>query len=146
MLSETQKTARYVLTSIRTGTNKLRIETGRWKKPREDPRNRICRLCLSGEIEDERHFVQDCKAYIGLRIKLVEDIKRNTGNTLHLNLRTREETWQLLMNPQNNRAQILGPLKEFVKMPWPENLGLRTLHFNKPLSFFVIVVKLQINC
>ena len=51
LASERNKPARYLLTSIRTGSNKLRIETGRWKRPREKEGERICRMCKSEEVE-----------------------------------------------------------------------------------------------
>ena len=59
------------LTSLRTGTNILRIEIGRWK--REQKEERVCTIC-SGEIEDEEHFLVYCKAYSDLREKFVEKI------------------------------------------------------------------------
>ena len=43
----------------------LRIETGRYEKI---PRNeRICSFCTSNKIEDENHFLLDCKAYSQIR-------------------------------------------------------------------------------
>ena len=56
---------RYLLTRIRSGTNSLRIETGRRK--REQEVDRICRTCVSGDIENERHFILNCTAYTDLR-------------------------------------------------------------------------------
>ena len=54
LISEKQKPGRYILTKLRTGICKLRIETGRYKKPRKEPvEERVCRICRSGEIEDE---------------------------------------------------------------------------------------------
>jgi hypothetical protein len=113
LISETQKEARYNLTSIRTGTNKLRIETGRWK--REKKEERTCRSCMSGEIEDEKHFILDCQAYHNLRIDLCNEIKINTHNKVDISVLTREERWQILMNPQNNKLQITEPLKKYTR-------------------------------
>ena len=67
LLSGSQKSGRYLLTSIRTGTNKLRIETGRWKRPKELIEQRVCRNCMTGQVEDEKHFILDCKVYDTLR-------------------------------------------------------------------------------
>ena len=64
---ENNKEGRYILTRIRSGTNELRIETGRHQKPIEKEHERVCRSCMSGEIEDERHFILDCTSYEHLR-------------------------------------------------------------------------------
>ena len=49
LLSEKEKIGRYLLTSVRVGTNKLRIETGRWKRPVEKPEERVCIQCEKGD-------------------------------------------------------------------------------------------------
>ena len=48
--------ARRYTARMRGGTNKLRIETGRWKG--EEVEERKCRIC--GVVEDEEHFVAQC--------------------------------------------------------------------------------------
>ena len=68
LLSETNKKGRYLLTSLRTGSNRLRIEAGRWKKPKEPLERRLCMSCMSGEIEDEKHLLLHCHAYQDLKI------------------------------------------------------------------------------
>jgi hypothetical protein len=41
------------------------IELGRYQKiPREE---RLCEICQSGEVEDEYHFANSCKAYSNQR-------------------------------------------------------------------------------
>ena len=46
-------------------SHQLRIETGRYENI---PRNeRICHFCTSNKIEDENHFLLDCKAYSQIR-------------------------------------------------------------------------------
>jgi len=66
--------ARQVMTRLRGGTNELRIETGRYPITNRDTRleihERRCLLCMSGEIEDEKHFVLDCVEYKDLRMKM----------------------------------------------------------------------------
>ena len=56
---------------IRSGTNELRIETGRYNDLRKEERR-----CWFGcdEIEDEEHFLLRCNMY--------EDIRRKTRNTI----------------------------------------------------------------
>ena len=46
-------------------SHQLRIETGRYENI---PRNeRMCHFCTSNKIEDENHFLLDCKAYSQIR-------------------------------------------------------------------------------
>ena len=45
----------------RGGTNKLRIETGRWTK--EEESQRVCNVCLCDQVEDEKHFLLVCRLY-----------------------------------------------------------------------------------
>ena len=42
-------------------SHQLRIETGRYEKIHRD--ERICYSCTSNKIEDESHFLLECKAY-----------------------------------------------------------------------------------
>ena len=47
--------------SLRMGTNKLRIEQGRYLN--EDENERLCRCCNRGAVENELHFVAQCNCY-----------------------------------------------------------------------------------
>jgi hypothetical protein len=49
------------LAKVRGGTNRLRIEQGRYRKEKLEVR--ICEYCDSGRIEDEAHFMLECKLY-----------------------------------------------------------------------------------
>ena len=52
----------------RGGVAKLRIETGRWVNlKRED---RVCELCSTGEVEDERHMIVRCEKRKEMREEL----------------------------------------------------------------------------
>jgi len=72
--------ARQVMTRLRGGTNELRIETGRYPITNRDKKleihERRCLLCMSGEVEDEKHFVLDCSEYEDLREKMFDVVKR----------------------------------------------------------------------
>src|SRR4051794_3212850 len=52
---------RSLIATMRSGTNCLRVETGRWLG--EALENRICVLCGTGAVEDEQHFVVSCEIY-----------------------------------------------------------------------------------
>ena len=55
------------ISKLRCSDHGLEIEKGRH---RNIPRNeRVCKLCTSGQIEDEEHFLLDCSLYSHLRLK-----------------------------------------------------------------------------
>jgi hypothetical protein len=76
LLVSRYRKGRGFFTALRTGSNKLRIETGRWKKQIE--RERVCMFCMNGEIENERHFMLECTAYKDLRRILFNNIRIDT--------------------------------------------------------------------
>ena len=53
------------LVKMRGGTNRLRIEQGRYVK--EAVEDRVCLYCDSKQVEDENHFMLDCQVYEDLR-------------------------------------------------------------------------------
>src|SRR6185369_13439873 len=98
--------ARQVMTRLRGGTNELRIETGRYPITNRDKKleihERRCLLCMSGEVEDEKHFVLDCSEYEDLREKMFDVVKR-------VMLKKREKI-EDLMNTEIGRQRIFGAL------------------------------------
>jgi hypothetical protein len=79
-LNSSDRKAIEILTTLRGGTNELRIETGRYPITNRDRRlaisERKCLLCLSEEVEDEIHFMLDCTKYADLRRTLFDITKR----------------------------------------------------------------------
>jgi hypothetical protein len=65
------------LAKIRGGTNRLRIEQGRYEK--EKVCERICRCCKSGQVEDESHFMLQCSTYDDLRNRMWTRFEQATG-------------------------------------------------------------------
>ncbi len=57
------------LAQLRTGSHQLRVETGRWERPRVAREQRTCQRCLSGEVDDEHHMVFDCPALEEVRVQ-----------------------------------------------------------------------------
>ena len=51
------------LSKFRLGLLHLRIETGRFVRPRLEPEDRVCLICRSGEVENELHFLLFCNEY-----------------------------------------------------------------------------------
>ena len=60
---------RAALAQLRTGSHCLRVETERHRWARLPREQRVCRVCQSGEVEDEAHMVLRCShpQLVGLR-------------------------------------------------------------------------------
>ena len=106
LLSEQDKPARYLLTSIRTGTNQLRIEAGRRKKPKEKVEERLCVYCSARLVEDEKHFVLHCHAYQDLREEMFKSISEATHQKVTFVPNATDEHWKLLMS--NNKEEKIA--------------------------------------
>ena len=59
---------------FRLGVLILRIETGRFQRPRQPAEQRLCLICENGEVEDEAHFLLRCEAYSPERQGLFEKL------------------------------------------------------------------------
>ena len=65
---------RSLMTSIRTGTNELMIERGRWLQlPVGD---RTCVQCSMNQVENKIHFLVICPKYESLRQELFSQVSR----------------------------------------------------------------------
>ena len=65
------------LAKIRGGSNRLQIEKGRYEK--EQPHERLCRLCANGSVEDESRFMLQCSVYDDLRNTMWTKFEQATG-------------------------------------------------------------------
>ncbi len=85
------------MAKIRSGTNELRIETGRYEDLREEERQ-----CWFGcdEIEDEEHFLMKCNMYDDIRRitrdAIGEDTFRRRGREIMLGKGSTEEVEQAI--------------------------------------------------
>ena len=71
-----KRSHRALFSQFRLGILPLRIETGRFSRtPVED---RICQICNSLFIEDEKHFLLHCNVYNDLRHGLFQSVLRTT--------------------------------------------------------------------
>jgi len=54
---------------FRCGCHGLHVDTGRFGEHSEhcSKEDRVCLVCMSGSVEDERHFLFDCPAYSHIR-------------------------------------------------------------------------------
>jgi hypothetical protein len=74
---ELEREKRRQLTMLRGGTNKLRIETGRWRN--EVEQDRVCRVCLCQEVENEKHFLLACPMYVRERANMFRRMSEEVG-------------------------------------------------------------------
>ena len=65
------KRYRHVMSQLRLSSHKLRIETGRYGRNREERHDRICVFCDSRDIEDQFHFIFKCHIYNNLRKRYI---------------------------------------------------------------------------
>ena len=62
--------------------------------------------CMSGEIEDEKHFMLVCNAYDQLRKSLFLDISIVTAGKWQLEKLSPELQWRVLMEGSQDKFQI----------------------------------------
>ena len=55
------------IAKIRTNSHELHSETGCWSIPKTLWDERVCHLCDTKNVEDEKHFLLDCSAYTHIR-------------------------------------------------------------------------------
>ena len=68
---------RIFYSQLRSGSHQLRIERGRWEK--EQLADRVCKLCATGKVEDELHFLLNCYVFERFRRNLFSRILQETG-------------------------------------------------------------------
>jgi hypothetical protein len=73
---------RSVLAQLRCGILPLEIETGRYSGVSEE--NRLCKICNSGEIENEVHFVFNCSMYQHERLEFSSAVQGKYNNFTNL--------------------------------------------------------------
>ena len=66
---------RGLVAALRCGTNMLAIETGR--HTRKQLHERVCMVCKTNQVEDEQHFLIECKKYKVVREDMYKEVKSN---------------------------------------------------------------------
>lgn len=84
------RSKRSLFAQFRTGTLKLEIETGRFRNINAE--ERYCKVCKSGLVEDETHFLIQCTKYEQLRQTLFSNV--NYANFCNM---SDEEKFTILM-------------------------------------------------
>jgi len=71
------------LTKLRVSKHELEIEKGRYTKPKTERSLRVCKLCSTGMVEDEAHFLLQCPTYQTERSNLFMTTDLNLQRLLH---------------------------------------------------------------
>ncbi len=86
----------YILIKLRTCSHRLGIETGRWHRPQPIPRlQRLCDTC--GVLDDEYHFVMECRRHTQLRRQYLSPYYFNRPNMLKFVTLLNSEDHEILM-------------------------------------------------
>ena len=97
---------------MRISNHKLNIEIGRHEtknSPFIDANKRYCIFCKDGSIEDEYHFIFECKSYKILRSKFFPELCNPSNDAFHL---SQEDKLQFLFNSKD--SQTLTRLAQYV--------------------------------
>ena len=94
---------RKYLAKFRLGILPIRIETGRYERPKLIAAERTCQICNLNTVEDETHFLLFCPKYSVLKERLfalVEDLNfENMDNSEKLKFLTNDSTMvKILLN------------------------------------------------
>ena len=89
---------RKFLAKIRLGCLELRIETGRYARPRLPPESRLCQVCNEQKVEDEFHFLFECKIFEQERFLWLNKLRL----AVNFHQKTQEEKLDLVLNEHTN--------------------------------------------
>jgi len=79
---------RVLYARLRSGSHQLRIERGRWDN--EVEAERLCKVCGTGKIENEKHFLLECYVFERFRRNMYRRIlQETTYDLVRMNLRSR---------------------------------------------------------
>jgi hypothetical protein len=92
-------------TSLRSGTNRLEIEVGRWSGI--DKSLRICKHCESKAVETEIHFVMECTRYKVLREKFYYCVAKVSGGKWDFAKRSTLEAFVLIMQGTGDEFELI---------------------------------------
>ena len=95
---------RVLMTAIRSGTNKLRIDVGRREKKQEILR--VCEQCDLGHVENEVHLVILCPKYNSLRESLFQEIEKVSSSKWRLKELGGHDRFLILVNGTGDSYQM----------------------------------------
>ena len=87
------------IAQLRLSALPIRIETGRYERPKLDVHERLCPSCNDGRsIENEEHFIFYCSQYSELREIWIDQLQKNDD---FFNLETSEKFKIIFDKPEN---------------------------------------------
>ena len=101
---------RRAITKIRTSSHNLEIETGRWNNVSRDLR--ICKNCTLDEVEDENHFLFDCRMHVTERAELINTIKAKINVDISQSPTHKEKLKEIFLSED---LALLNAFGKFVK-------------------------------
>ena len=103
---------RKFMAKARLGVLQLRIETGRFERPKQPAELRLCKQCSLDIVEDEAHFLLECPRHCFLRDNLYSKIDNEAFPNLDVPDKLKfllnssdmvKDTSQFIMNAFDNR-------------------------------------------
>ena len=102
---------RRAITKIRTSSHKLEIETGRWNNVNRDLR--ICKNCNLHEVENETHFLFECRMHVTERKLFYDTIKTKMNIDLSTSLPDVDKLKTLFSSED---LSVLNALGKYIKI------------------------------
>lgn len=104
---------RQEFTRLRISAHFLRIETGRHTVPKKTPiENRICQMCNSNSIEDEKHFILSCPLYKSER----EALFTNLNSFTNFRSLDQNEKFHFIMSYNNGDSEVFRYISKFINL------------------------------
>ena len=101
---------RKAITKIRTSSHRLRIETGRWNNMLRE--QRICENCALEKIDDENHFLFECRMHICERNELINFITSKTNTSFSASPSFEDKSREIF---NSDDLSILNALGKYIK-------------------------------
>jgi hypothetical protein len=112
ILAEPNVAKRKEFTKLRISAHRLRIETDRYCRPKILAELRTCKLCESGEVEDEQHFICRCKCFDNDRAILYHELSQfSIFDSLD-----EHEKFVFIMSYGNGDTSILKHVIKFINL------------------------------
>jgi hypothetical protein len=109
---------RKYFTKLRISAHCLHSETGRHKRPVVVPELRTCKVCNDGSIENEKHFLLNCKLYKDHRTTLFKSL-----SYINFNNYSENDKFTFLMSTGNGDTEIIKEVLKFVNSAYEIRLA-----------------------
>ena len=105
------RTKRREFTKLRISAHQLRIETGRYSRPKTPVERRICQYCDSQSVETEAHALLNCSRYSGERDKFIMFLDTFSDFS---RLNTDEDKFLFIMSYNNGDVEVAKVVQDYV--------------------------------